>query len=511
MGRCTLPAHFLYCGRAAAVAVRPRARLAHPRPPARGQRPRLQSTDDHAPALSRSDRRGPDRAGVGDRRSSSPHGPVRTGRGARTGGTARRGSTAIGSSRTSRRSSAPEMEGRLTGTAGNKRAQAYIARTVQAARAPADRRRFRTEVLVHQQTRRREGISGRDQSRRPACPGPRTRDRYVLVTAHYDHVGVRNGAMLPRRGRQRVGRRGDARSRAVVHDAGRRRCRWSSSRSTPRRRACRAPAHFVAHPPVPLDRISAVVNMDMIGRGDKNVLFVAGTHTESGAQAAGGGRRRRDAPIDVTLRPRSARAARRAMTGPSRPITVRSTPPRCRFSISASRIMPTITSPRTPPTRFPRAVLRRGGGSGARARCSGWPMPRRSAAASAGASAQRKEDALTPEEQANRLGRRRRQSAGAGPARAGGEHQQRLDEFRGRARGRRRLPRRARTRSASPARWIDGAPFKRAGHLVAERRGPRPPRAADRPSRHRVRAGQPVPAVPAHRRPHARAAPASST
>ena len=36
--------------------------------------------------------------------------------------------------------------------------------------------------------------------------------------------------------------------------------------------------HFVAHPPVPLDRISTVVNMDMIGRGDKNVLFVAGTH-----------------------------------------------------------------------------------------------------------------------------------------------------------------------------------------------------------------------------------------
>ena len=35
---------------------------------------------------------------------------------------------------------------------------------------------------------------------------------------------------------------------------------------------------FVANPPVQLDRVSTVVNMDMIGRGDKNVLFVAGTH-----------------------------------------------------------------------------------------------------------------------------------------------------------------------------------------------------------------------------------------
>ena len=35
--------------------------------------------------------------------------------------------------------------------------------------------------------------------------------------------------------------------------------------------------YFVEHPPVPVDRMTAVVNMDMVGRGDKNVIYVAGT------------------------------------------------------------------------------------------------------------------------------------------------------------------------------------------------------------------------------------------
>ena len=48
-------------------------------------------------------------------------------------------------------------------------------------------------------------------------------------------------------------------------------------------------------------------------------------------------------------------------------------------------------------------------------------------------------------------------------------------------------------------RWVDGAPFNRAGHLVAERPRDRSPRAADRTSRHRVRAGQSLSAFRAHR------------
>jgi Zn-dependent M28 family amino/carboxypeptidase len=36
--------------------------------------------------------------------------------------------------------------------------------------------------------------------------------------------------------------------------------------------------HFVAHPPIDLRRVTTLVNMDMIGRGDKATLFAAGTY-----------------------------------------------------------------------------------------------------------------------------------------------------------------------------------------------------------------------------------------
>ena len=48
-------------------------------------------------------------------------------------------------------------------------------------------------------------------------------------------------------------------------------------------------------------------------------------------------------------------------------------------------------------------------------------------------------------------------------------------------------------------RWVDGAAFKRAGHLVAEHPGDRSAHPADRAPRHRVRARQPVPEVRARR------------
>ena len=41
---------------------------------------------------------------------------------------------------------------------------------------------------------------------------PKLRDEWVIVAAHFDHLGVRAGRALPGRGRQRLGGRHDARS-----------------------------------------------------------------------------------------------------------------------------------------------------------------------------------------------------------------------------------------------------------------------------------------------------------
>ena len=40
----------------------------------------------------------------------------------------------------------------------------------------------------------------------------------------------------------------------------------------------RGSTFFIAHPPIPLKAIALEVNLDMVSRGDKNELFVAGTY-----------------------------------------------------------------------------------------------------------------------------------------------------------------------------------------------------------------------------------------
>ena len=152
-------------------------------------------------------------------------------------------------------------------------------------------------------------------------PGSREPRRLVLVSAHYDHLGIRNGRIHP-------GADDNASGVAAMLAI----ARWFAANPPPmsllfvafdgEEQGLQGARHFVEHPPVRSIASSAVVNMDMVGRGDKNVLYVAGTHhypalkplVEDGRQ----GTRHHGA-----LRSRSARASPAATTGPSRPITVR--------------------------------------------------------------------------------------------------------------------------------------------------------------------------------------------
>ena len=124
------------------------------------------------------------------------------------------------------------------------------------------------------------------------------KDEYVIVGAHYDHVGksrmfsrggkdgeIHNGAddnasgvstMLglahafaqqPRRGEPR-----DRRSIIFIAFTGE---EWGLLGSQ----------HFVSHPPVPLERMVAMLNLDMVGRVRNDMLFVSGTGTAKGLEA----------------------------------------------------------------------------------------------------------------------------------------------------------------------------------------------------------------------------------
>ncbi|HSC27895.1 MAG TPA: M28 family peptidase, partial [Vicinamibacterales bacterium] len=85
---------------------------------------------------------------------------------------------------------ADEMEGRLVGTPGSARARAYIVRRFREAGI-----RPTGASYEHLFTLKRTGRAGSQQGVNvlAVVRGARTPGRYLVVTAHYDHLGVRDG------------------------------------------------------------------------------------------------------------------------------------------------------------------------------------------------------------------------------------------------------------------------------------------------------------------------------
>lgn len=111
---------------------------------------------------------------------------------------------------------------------------------------------------------------------------PRLRDEWVIVAAHFDHLGVRNGVLYP-------GADDNASAVAMMLEVAR--CLVAAP-ERPRRsvmfvgfdleeRGLFGSRHFAEHPPVPLDKVALFVTADMIGRSLAGVgtdfVFVLGT------------------------------------------------------------------------------------------------------------------------------------------------------------------------------------------------------------------------------------------
>lgn len=161
----------------------------------------------------------------------------------------------------------PAQEGRKIGTPGNARARAHLAQ------------RFADLGLAsvgggHAQAFVWRGTEGVNVVGR--FTGSRHPGQIILVSAHYDHVGIRNGAVYPGADDNASG------SAALLQLAG-----WLKAHP---------PAHtvlfclfdgeesglfgsqaFVAAPPVPLADIAVVLNLDMIAQGTQGRIFVGGT------------------------------------------------------------------------------------------------------------------------------------------------------------------------------------------------------------------------------------------
>jgi hypothetical protein len=166
---------------------------------------------------------------------------------------------------------ADSMEGRRIGTPGGARARTYLlSRLRQAGVAPIG-----ATLDVPFKTAGRGGAGLAGTNLLGVIRGTREPDRFIVLSAHYDHVGVRNNQIYPGADDNASG------TSAVLAIAA-----WLKANP---------PAHsvivalfdgeesgllgakaFVASPPVSLDKVVANVNLDMVGRNEKGELWAAG-------------------------------------------------------------------------------------------------------------------------------------------------------------------------------------------------------------------------------------------
>ena len=172
---------------------------------------------------------------------------------------------------------ADDMQGRDTGGEGGSKARAYIVQRLGAlgVAAPAMGREQPWEM----QGRTREGpktFNGVNVL--GVIPGTRVRDRYIVVTAHYDHVGVNDGQIFNGADDNASG---VATMLALAADL---------KRDAPdhsvlivaldgEERGLLGARHFVEAPPVPLESIAMNLNFDMTARAETDgKLWVTGTY-----------------------------------------------------------------------------------------------------------------------------------------------------------------------------------------------------------------------------------------
>jgi hypothetical protein len=170
----------------------------------------------------------------------------------------------------------PKWEGRAAGSPGGLAARAWIVERFKAIGLPPV-----AGAYVHPFTFARMTVSGKQEGAGAnvlaMCAGTDPKLPYFIVSAHYDHVGVRDGQIYP-------GADDNASGVAVILEIA------DHCRKTPFRhsivfaafdaeeRGLQGARAFLVKPPVPQDRIALNVNLDMVSRNDKREIFVSGTY-----------------------------------------------------------------------------------------------------------------------------------------------------------------------------------------------------------------------------------------
>lgn len=168
--------------------------------------------------------------------------------------------------------SAPAMEGRRTGTPGNQRARTFIVgRFRDLGLKPLGRDYEQPFTFEARGGGAMSGTNVVGTVRGTARP-----DDFLLLTAHYDHLGVSNGALHPGADDNASGVA--ALLQAAAHVAA------HPLRHTVvfiafdgEEQGLQGAKHFVARTPIELKRVRLMINLDMVSRNDASTIFASGT------------------------------------------------------------------------------------------------------------------------------------------------------------------------------------------------------------------------------------------
>ncbi len=167
---------------------------------------------------------------------------------------------------------ADSMEGRRAGTPGSERARRWIVAQLTAMGAQPMGNGFTMPVKL----RARPGSDTIGANVVARIPGRNTNGPVLVLSAHYDHLGVRDGKVFN-------GADDDASGCVALLTIAERLLREQPEHDVilaffdAEESGMVGSNAFVNAPPVPLDRIAMNINLDMIARQDGKALWVSGT------------------------------------------------------------------------------------------------------------------------------------------------------------------------------------------------------------------------------------------
>ncbi|MFO7260657.1 MAG: M20/M25/M40 family metallo-hydrolase [bacterium] len=182
-----------------------------------------------------------------------------------------------------------ELEGRLAGSAGERCAGDYLAAAFQRlGLEPAGENGtyFQEVPLASAMNPHAPQGTGRNVIARLEGRDPALRDEFIVIGAHYDHLGRGGfGSLAPETDAVHNGADDNASGVAALLAIAERLAANPPARSvifiafTGEEVGLLGSAHYTAHPAAPLERTRAMLNLDMVGRLGEGPLIVYGTGT----------------------------------------------------------------------------------------------------------------------------------------------------------------------------------------------------------------------------------------